>query len=299
MTNHIIDVSGHGGYLRCENGLLILERQPEPRASVPLPEVAAVVLAHRQITCTRAALAALASAGAAVIVCGDDYLPAAMMLPLTGYHAPARRLIAQAEASEPARKGLWRQVVQAKVRAQGAVLQSLHGRDFGLGVLVERVRSGDTSNIEGQAARIYWSVLFGDQGFRRDSEALDQNRYLNYGYAVLRAIVGRAICASGLHPGLGLHHHHRENAFCLADDLMEPFRPLVDKVVVEIVRKHGTDASLDAAMKQRLIQPLMGTFWHDGERTLFDLVGRLCASLGAAFEGKGKRLPIPGLDGRG
>ena len=133
----------------------------------------------------------------------------------------------------PVCKRLWRQIVRAKIKAQAALLVELRGTDFGLGALVLRVRSGDPSNVEARAARRYWPHVFADLDFRRHRENEDQNILLNYGYAVLRAIIARAICAAGLHPSLGIHHHNRYNAFCLADDLMEPFRPAVDHAVAE------------------------------------------------------------------
>ena len=212
-------------------------------------------------------------------------MPVTMMLPLTGYHAPARRLGAQANASIPTKKRLWQQLVRAKVRAQADTLKDLCGDDYGLTGLSGQARSGDPDNVEAQAARVYWLALFDDPGFTRDFNAGDQNRFLNYGYAVLRAAVARAICASGLHPGLGLHHHHRNNPYCLADDLIEPFRPIIDRAVVELVDEGLAGAELDKHIKPRLIQPVMDRYPLEGEnRTLFDILSRLAASLAAAFE---------------
>ena len=148
-----------------------------------------------------------------------------MLLPLVGHHLQARRFVAQAAASVPTKKRLWRQIVRAKIELQAHTLETLHGDSAGVRPLMRLVRSGDPENVEARAARAYWPLLFADDDFRRDHERGDQNRLLNYGYTVLRAIVARAICAAGLHPALGLHHHNQYSAFCLADDLMEPFRP--------------------------------------------------------------------------
>lgn len=229
-----------------------------------------------------------------MVICDDRHLPVGLCLPLTGYHAPARRMTAQANASKPTLKRLWQQIVRAKVAHQAALLRDLRGSDFGLGELAVSVRSGDPDNVEAQAARLYWPALFDSADFLRDPALPDQNRYLNYGYAILRAIVARAICASGLHPGLGIHHHHRNNAYCLADDLMEPFRPAVDRAAVELWRDAGPDAPLDRTIKPRLLALVEDRFDLAGERrTLFDCVARLCASVGAAFEGVGDAAALP------
>lgn len=300
MTDRIIDIAESPAYLRVRDGLLCIRRDKddESEATVPLKEIAAVVLTHPQITCTRTVLSGLSEAGAVVVACDDRFLPVAMMLPLTGYHAPARRLASQANASVPTLKRLWQQVIIAKVRAQAALLIDLRKDDCGLNDLAKQVRSGDPENIEAQAARIYWLALFKDVDFTRNPGAgtADQNRFLDYGYAVLRAAVARAICASGLHPGLGLHHHHRNNPYCLADDLMEPFRPLIDRAVAELVADGLHDAALDKTIKPRLIEPVMARYQLNGEeRTLFDVLGRMTASLAAVFEERQERLDLPDI----
>ncbi len=300
MTNRILDIAESPAYLRVRNGLLCIrpDKDSETEVTVPLQEIAALVLTHPQITCTRTVLSGLCEAGAVIVACDDRFLPVAMMLPLTGYHAPARRLAAQANASAPTLKRLWQQVIIAKVRAQAALLLDVRQDDFGLNDLAKQVRSGDPDNIEAQAARIYWSALFQSVEFTRNAGAgtQDQNRFLDYGYAVLRAAVARAICASGLHPGLGLHHHHRNNPYCLADDLMEPFRPLIDRAVSELVADDLHDVALDKTIKPRLIEPIMGRYPIDGEeRTLFDILGRLTASLAAVFEQRQERLDLPDI----
>ncbi|HJT36296.1 MAG TPA: type II CRISPR-associated endonuclease Cas1, partial [Pirellulales bacterium] len=202
--------------------------------SVPLTEIAVLIAAHPQVTFTQAVLGGLAAAGGIFIVCDERWLPAGMLLPLRGHHLQARRFQAQAAVAAPVKKRLWQQIVRAKIETQAQALETLHGDSAGLRPLVPLVRSGDPENIEARAARIYWPLLFADESFRRQWEAGDQNRLLNYGYAVLRAIVARALCAAGLHPTLGLHHHNQYSAFCLADDLMEPFRPVVDIVVARL-----------------------------------------------------------------
>lgn len=294
MTDRLVDISEGPARLSVSLDRLVVKREGAEEVFIPLADIAALCVSHPNVVYTHAVLAGLARAGAALVVCNDRRLPAGLMLPLEGNTTQAERFIKQAEASQPLRKRLWSQLVQAKVRAQGRLLEQLHGHDFGLKALAGQVRSGDPDNIEAQASRRYWPVIFGDGGFRRDFEAEDQNRYLNYGYAILRALTGRAICSAGLHPSLGLHHHNRYNPYCLADDLMEPFRPLVDKAVAALCEARGPDAPLDAATKSALIGPMTGRLTIKGEsRTMFDVLARLAASLAACFLGQRNKLNLP------
>ncbi len=294
MIERIIDLSEGAARLRVENALLVVERDEADRFTVPLDEVGVLVVSHPCVSFTQAVLAGLAGAGGAFVACDGRHMPVGMMLPLGGHHVQAERFAAQAAAPLPLKKRLWQQIVKAKIRAQGRLLERLRGGDDGLLRLARQVRSGDPQNVEARASQRYWAALFGNRPFARSRDADDQNRHLNYGYAVLRAIVGRAICASGLHPSLGIHHHNRYDAFCLADDLMEPFRPLVDEAVARWVDKHGPSAPLDREAKAFLLAALTGRLTVEGERrTLFDAVSRAAASLAAAFEGKRKGLALP------
>ena len=220
-------------------------------------------------------------------------MPAAMMLPLEGHCTQAERFQYQVNASLPLRKRLWHDIVRAKVCAQGSLLQRLRGDDGGLGALAERILSGDARNVEGQAARRYWPLLFGE-GFTRRRDGEDQNRFLNYGYSVLRAAVSRALCASGLHPSLGLHHHNRYDAFRLADDLMEPLRPMVDEAVAGLVQQVGASAPLDPTTKPALLAILSKRVKVGREtRSLPDALGRYASSLADVFHGQRRSLLIP------
>jgi len=295
MIDHVIDLSDAPAALRVRLEQLVIEREGQPAVTVPLADIAVVILAHPQLSCTQAVLAGLAARGAALIVCDDRRLPAGLMLPLATHFAQTERIAAQARAARPVGKRCWQQVVRAKIRAQADLLMRLRGDDYGLTGLVGAVRSGDPANVEAQAARRYWPALFADDNFRRRHEAEDQNRLLNYGYAVLRAIVGRAVCAAGLHPSLGIHHHNRYDAFCLADDLMEPYRTVVDEAVVEYTAGLGSDAPLDRAAKQALLGALTGRYASAGEsRSLFDWAGRTAASLARIFMKQDDRLFYPG-----
>ena len=273
---------------------LVVQRQDLPEVSVPLVDLAVVLAAHPQVTYTQAVLAGLAEAGGVFVACDGRNLPVGMMLPLAAHNTQAERFAAQARAPLPMRKRLWRQIVRAKIKAQAALLVELRRGDFGLKPLVALVQSGDPSNVEARAARRYWPQLFADLDFRRHRENEDQNILLNYGYAVLRAIVARAVCAAGLHPSLGIHHHNRYNAFCLADDLMEPYRPAVDRAVVEYMSTHDEVYKLEAAAKQHIIGELTGRYEVDGQqRTLFDTAARMASSLADVFLGDAEELELP------
>jgi len=294
MTDRILDFSESAAYLRVRNDQLVIERKDQPEVTTPLSEVAALILAHPQATCSQPVLGRLMAHGGAVVVCDGSHLPVGMMLPLGGHSVQTERFAAQAAAPLPMRKGLWKQIVQAKIRAQAALLHDLRGDDHGLTEIARAVQSGDPSNREAVASRRYWPALFDDPTFHRRFDAPDANRLLNYGYAVLRAVVGRAICAAGLHPSLGLHHHNRYNAFCLADDLMEPYRPLVDAAVVEHVGCHGKDAPLDRAGKEALVGAILRRYRADGEvRTLLDICARTAVSLAKHYLKESKGLEYP------
>ena len=245
---------------------------------MPLAELAVVVVSHPQVTYTQAVLACLAESGGAFVACNRHYLPVGLFLPLVAHFAQAERFAAQARRPTPPQTALEADRPREDP-LQARTLQVLYGSDCGLLALVSQVRSGDTSNVEARARR-YWPQLFLDVEFRRNRDNQDQNLLLNYGYAVLRAIIARAICAAGLHPSLGIHHHNRYNAYCLADDLMEPFRPIVDLAVVEYIGEHDEPYGVEAAAKQHLLARLTRRYLVDGaQRTLFDTVTRLAGSL--------------------
>ncbi len=295
MTERFLDLSENPAHLNVRGALLVVQAgaDEQQEATVPLAEISAVVASHPAVTLTLASLARLAEAGVPLIVCDDRRMPTAMMLPLEGHTTQAERFERQIAASLPLRKRLWRDIVRAKVQAQGRLLARVRGHDGGLERLAEKVLSGDTGNIEARAARLYWPLLFGPDFVRR-RDAEDQNRLLNYGYAVLRAAVGRAICASGLHPSLGLQHHNRYDAFRLADDLMEPLRPLVDEAVAALAEKEGAAVPLDARTKPALLAILTKRMKMGRERrALPDALGHYAASLADVFGGVRRTLAIP------
>ena len=294
MTDRIVDLADQPARLTVRLDQLVIERGEEKAVTVPLEELSVMVVSHPAVTFTHAVVAGIASRGGALVVCDEKHMPVGMILPLQSHHLQAERFARQAGASLPTRKRVWQQLVKAKVRAQGNLLRELHGDDRGLIALSKHVRSGDPDNIEGRASRRYWPALFPDSGFRRNRHAEDCNRHLNYGYAILRAIVARAICAAGLHPSLGLHHHNRYDTFPLASDLMEPLRPVVDRAVLLYAARVDAYAPLDKNAKTALIEALTGRVAIESEeRTLFDGAARTASSLVQVYAGQRKQLVLP------
>lgn len=282
--------------LRVRGALLVL-RSPDAEAeevTVPLGEVEGVMISHPQCTVSARVMSELGRWGVALVCCDQRRLPAGIMLPIGEHGRIASRFALQARMSLPVRKKLWRQVVRAKIRNQGSLLARIHGFDHGLNALAADVLSGDRTNVEATAAVRYWRALFADPDFRRDPGLGGRNALLNYGYAVMRGIVARAICGAGLHPAVGLHHHSRGNPLCLADDLMEPFRPIVDQVVAGFGLGAIDPPDLTRDIKAKLLRALVERFDVKGERrTPSDIAERLVRSLARVVDGDADRLWMP------
>lgn len=255
-TDRIIEIAETSAFLSLENHLLKIRLPSGPPVMVPVKEVQCLILANPALTVTGSLLAALAAEGCMVLVFGQNRLPSAMQLPLEGNYVQTQRFLAQINAPKPLSKRLWQVIVREKILNQAQLLTDLHGTDRGLRDLAKKVRSGDPDNLEGRAAVIYWKSLF-DAPFRRDRDVSDSNLLLNYGYAVLRAMAARACCAAGLHPTIGLHHHNQYDPFCLADDLMEPFRPVVDRIVCGLNRQNRPVNEIGQEHRRALIQGLL------------------------------------------
>jgi CRISPR-associated protein Cas1 len=297
MIDRIIEIA-NPARLSIRDAQLVIERQQTAQLeipfSTPISEIAVLLLAHPQITLSQAVLSRIAEAGGAVVTIDSKFLPAAMQLPVQAHFLQTERFAKQMQLSLPTRKRLWQQIVKAKIHAQGTLLKELHGNDSGLIAMSARVRSDDTGNLESQAARRYWSLLFGDSKFRRGAEGPDQNRHLDYGYTVLRAAVARALCAAGLHPSIGLRHKNRYDPFCLAADVMEPFRPLIDLRVVQWIADHNPAADFDSATKNWLIEATTMRYRCDREqRSLFDLLLRTANSLAQCITEEKRDIEIP------
>ncbi|MFN3370899.1 MAG: type II CRISPR-associated endonuclease Cas1 [Sphingomonadaceae bacterium] len=244
MLRKTIEIATPGTRLSVAHRQLVIERPEHARATVPIEDLGVLVVDDGRASYTQAVFIECLAAGATVIVSGRDHLPAGMMLPMEGHHALTERHWAQVEAGLPLRKRLWQSLVAAKIRQQGRVLKEAGSDDAGLTALAARVRSGDPDNLEAQAAQRYWPKLFG-RAFRRDRAADGANALLNYGYAIVRAACARSLVASGLIPSLGVWHRNRSNPFCLADDLLEPWRPIVDWKVRGLLQPGEEPPSLD------------------------------------------------------
>ncbi len=296
MLERIIDISEASVFLKVQHDLLIVCFGDNQEQRVPLEDIAALVVSHSAVTYTQAVLSGLMRHGAVFIACDSHRLPSGMMFPLVGHHLQQERMRIQVEAKLPVKKQAWRQLVRAKIHAQGRLLLQRTGADQGLRDMARRVRSGDPDNLEAQAARRYWQALFSGIQFRRDPDGEGVNSMLNYGYAVLRGIVARALAATGLHPSLGLQHHNRYDPFCLADDVMEPFRPLIDNAVATLVAPGGLEAKLTPTLKQKILEPLFDRYLVMGaQRSLFEVLGITAFSLVGMLQGESKKLILPEL----
>lgn len=297
MRNRILEISENPCRLRIERQQLVVDQLGDEQRlfpmTVPLEDIAVVVVAHPQVTYTQAVLSELSDRGAAFVTCNRKRMPVGILMPLNANSVQTERFRKQLAVKLPLQKQLWKQIVQAKIAMQAALLSHVHGDSAGLPALIPMVRSGDTSNVEARAARRYWTALFG-KSFRRDIDAENQNRFLNYGYAIMRAATARAVCSAGLHPSLGLHHHNKYNAWCLADDLMEPFRPIVDLAVVELIDEQGTHAEMNQQNRAALIRSVLKRIYIDNlQRSALDALSVTSSSLVSAIYGTEQSLLLP------
>ncbi len=287
MIGRVVEIAEDGRHLAVERGFMIVSAQGTEIGRVPLDDIGVVIVNAHGVTYSNNLIVRLAERGAGMVVCGANHNPVAWLWPVIGNHDQANRLRAQIEAPKPLAKRLWQALVRAKILQQGAVLEALGKPGSGFELLADRVGSGDPDNMEAQAARRYWPLLFGED-FRRDRDASGINALLNYGYAVLRSATARAVCAAGLHPSFGIWHKNAE--LCLVDDLMEPFRPVVDLVVARLAAAGTAEVDRDAKKALAEITALdMRT--ERGRTTVYLCLERLAASLGLSYE-KGK----PALD---
>ena len=278
-----------------DNQMVVNTKQmPEEKRTIPIEDIGFVVLEHQQINITLPLLNALSDNNVAVIICGKDYMPNAMLMNLDSNKTQGESFRVQIEASEPLKKGLWKQVVEAKIRNQAALLNKLGKDGDKLKPYYSNVKSGDSDNREGIAAKIYWNELFGDD-FVRSREGSEPNNLLNYGYTLLRAAVARALMGSGLLPALGIFHRNRYNAFPLADDIMEPYRPYVDEIVYHMY-VNGIN-KLDKEAKSLLLNLLFAdTAFSKVTRPLEVGLATTTASLAKCYMGTVKKISYPLLE---
>ena len=291
MIGRVIEIASEGRHLARDRGLMTVSAGGVEEGRVPLDDVGVLLCNARGLTYSNGLLVELASRGAVVVLCGANYMPVAWLWPLEGNYVQSFRMRRQLEASLPLRKRLWQAMVRAKIGQQRATLELLGRPDGGLKELERRVRSGDTGNMEAQAARRYWPLLFGPD-FHRERFGEMPNPLLNYGYTVLRAATARAIVAAGLHPSLGVHHQNRYDSMCLADDLMEPFRPAVDYVVAGLVGSGCAEVTPEA--KRTLAGVLAADMSAErGTTPLETCLERAAQSLAQSFEDKRAMLTFP------
>ena len=297
---------GNPAYLSLRNGQLVI-RLPEVEKAelpdiirqetirtVPIEDIGVVVLDNKQITITQGALAELVANSAAVITCDSKCMPMGMLLPLSGNTLHQERFRNQIEAAIPLRKQLWQQTVKAKIENQAYCLQKNTSKSFvPLHVLARKVRSDDADNHEAQAAAYYWKNLFSD-GFTRDKDGIPPNNLLNYGYAILRAVIARALVGSGLLPVYGIHHHNRYNAYCLADDIMEPYRPFVDDLVISTMKKMEVSDDLTVELKREMLSiPVLDVSIGGKRSPLMIAAGLTTASLAKCYNGEAREISYP------
>ena len=297
---------GNPAYLSLRNGQLVI-RLPEVEKAelpdiikqetirtVPIEDIGVVVLDNKQITITQGALAELVANSAAVITCDSKCMPTGMLLPLSGNTLYQERFRNQIEAAIPLRKQLWQQTVKAKIENQAYCLQKNTSKSFvPLHVLARKVRSDDADNHEAQAAAYYWKNLFSD-GFTRDKDGIPPNNLLNYGYAILRAVIARALVGSGLLPVYGIHHHNRYNAYCLADDIMEPYRPFVDDLVISTMKKMEVSDDLTVDLKREMLSiPVLDVVIGGKRSPLMIAAGLTTASLAKCYNGEAREISYP------
>lgn len=287
----IIEINRNNRHLSLDCGFMKVEEKRDVVTKIPLNDIAAVIVSAHGITYSHPLLVALADRGAIMVFCGKNHMPVAFLCSVDGNFRQSARINAQINATKPMRKSLWKQIIQEKILQQARVLQGLNKPFMPVKALAHKVRAGDPCNIEAQAAKRYWSLLFG-QDFRRNKELGGINSLLNYGYTVIRTATARAIMGSGLHPSLGIYHSNAGNAMCLVDDLVEPFRPFVDMCVYHLHLQHKE--VVNSETKKILAGVLdMASFSHKGVTSLSNAIQNASTSLAMIYEGLGEKLEFP------
>jgi CRISPR-associated protein Cas1 len=302
---------GNPAYLKTANEQLVVEIpalsvtlpegqeeiKPEVK-TIPIEDIGLVILDHKQVTITQALLSKLLTNNTAVITCDDTHHPAGILLSLDGHTLQSQKFQAQIDATVPLKKQLWQQTIIAKIENQAALLKKQRAENKLLLRYASEVKSGDSENHEAKAAAYYWKHIFPEElEFRRERYGPPPNNLLNYGYAILRALVARSLVGSGLLPTLGIHHRNQYNAYCLADDIMEPYRPYVDMVVYQIIRSNGRFLEMTPSMKKMLLEIPAMDVKIDGEKSpLMNAVQRTTASLAKCFEGTSRKILYPELE---
>ena len=294
MLNRVIEIAEENRYLSLKRGFMVVQQGEQELGSVPLDDIAVLLLSAQGITITKNVLNALSEQGCITIFCGSNYKPVSMVLPIASHTYFTKIVKTQINASEPFKKRIWQQIVIQKIKNQALSLKYCKREDnFTLVEKISRmVKSGDPDNREAYAARMYWKSLFGES-FKRDKDGDGINSFLNYGYAIMRAGMARAICAHGLIPSLGIHHDNNMNQFCLADDFFEIYRPIVDTFVYKLFENGETELSPD---NKKFLATILKVNVHtsEGETTAVQSMQYMVSSFVNALE-EGKpdiELPI-------
>lgn len=292
MGHRIIHV-GEESFLNLDLKSLSISRNGARLALIPIDDLAIVILDGPGIAMTTQAVSRLAESNVSLITCNEKHMPVGLLQPIGANSIHTEVLRQQIDCSQPKQKRLWQQIVVAKIQAQADLLTALNIPDRKLNSIHQLVKSGDSTNVEGTAAARYWKILFGAD-FIRDYDSPGANAMLNYGYAVLRSVVARSLCGTGLHPALGIHHHNRYNPYALADDAIEPLRPIVDAHVIAFLRQNTEPAELTPQIKKHLLKLLVFPVNFAGkEYGILGACDRYAASLKRGICEEARKVEIP------
>ncbi len=298
MVQRTIAVSRCPAHLSNRHKQLVLRVEDKEIDSIPMEDIGIVVVDNPNASFSQRCLASLATAGAVVLICDEKHLPIGMLLPMTRHTNLVSRLSIQIELSKARRKKIWAQIVAEKIRAQARSFSEDSPPYGKLQGIARQVRSGDPDNREAYAAQVYWKHIFGETRFKRDRTDGEVNGLLNYGYAIMRAILARAVISSGLNAAIGVNHSNRSNPFCLIDDLIEPLRPMIDRIVVNLVRNGITEVC--PSSKKTLLQIPTETCGFNGETgPLETVVQKYVSSYVAVISGERTDLQFPEFVGLG
>ena len=303
---------GNPGYLSLRDKQLVVklpeveindsipeELKKQSQKTIPIEDIGVVILDNNRITITQGLIESLLDNNSALVTCDSSRMPVGLMLPLSGNKTQTERFRDQISASLPLKKQLWQQTIQAKIRNQAYVLSKKNNSIIdNMKVWATDVKSGDPDNYEARAAVYYWANLFNEiEGFSRHREGIPPNNLLNYGYAILRAVVARSLVANGLLPTFGIYHRNKYNAYCLADDIMEPYRPFVDKMVCDIVSENRNIGEITQDIKFKLLNiPILDVVIENQRSPLMVAVGQTSASLCKCYEGSLRRIKYPSFE---
>lgn len=291
MLGRIVEVAEDNRYLSISRGFLVISQHGEECARTPINDIGALIGNANGLVFSNNVLTALAERGAPIVLCARNHRPSAVVWPIDSHHLQARRISVQASLSRPSKKRLWQQLIRRKILRQALTLESAGRPHKVVKRLAGKVRSGDTQNIEAQAARHYWRLLFGPE-FRRDVDESGVNALLNYGYAILRAATARAVVSTGLHPSLGIFHRNAQNSFQLVDDVMEPYRPIVDAAVLGLKRRETTQ--INSSTKRDLALLMYRDFCTiSGVSPLIRCIEETTLSLSRSFDNPRTEISFP------